>query len=116
MEQRWPFLAGGGEMGARMRAVDWDAHAMGSPDRWPQSLRTMVSNCLRSPLLTTVLWGPDLRMLYNDAYIPSMADRHPMALGTPVAEVWGDAWRCPRRSMRPCGTASASRRTASPSR
>ena len=31
-------------------------------------------------------------MLYNDSYIPSMADRHPAALGRPVAEVWGSAW------------------------
>ncbi|MFC0385998.1 PAS domain-containing protein [Muricoccus vinaceus] len=43
-------------------------------------------------MLGTILWGPDLIMLYNDAYIPSMADRHPHALGRPVADVWGEAW------------------------
>ena len=75
-ERRWSFLGGGGEMAARMRAFDWDRHPLGSPDGWPQSLRSMVSSCLRSPLLATVLWGPELLMLYNDAYIPSMAERH----------------------------------------
>lgn len=39
-----------------------------------------------------MLWGPDLLMLYNDAYIPSLADRHPRALGRPVADVWGEVW------------------------
>ncbi len=52
---RWPFLAGGGEMGTRMRAYDWTAMPFGSPDTWPQSLRSIVSVCLNSPLLGTVL-------------------------------------------------------------
>ncbi len=86
------FLAGGGEMGALMRAHDWAATPFGPLAQWPQSLRSMVAACLNSPLLGTVLWGPELRMLYNDTYIPSMADRHPAALGRPVADVWGEAW------------------------
>ncbi|WP_267427223.1 PAS domain-containing sensor histidine kinase [Methylobacterium sp. GC_Met_2] len=86
------FLAGGSEMGERMRAHDWAATPLGPLETWPQSLRSMLSVCLNSPMLGTILWGPDLRMLYNDAYIPSMADRHPAALGRPVAEVWGSAW------------------------
>ena len=89
---RFPFLAGGGTMGALMRSHDWAATALGTPDTWPPSLRATLSACLNLPILSTILWGPDLRMLYNDAYIPSMADRHPAALGRPVAEVWGAAW------------------------
>ena len=75
-----------------MRAFDWAASPLGDPAAWPQSLRSMISVCLNSPMLGAVLWGPDLRMFYNDAYIDSMADRHPAALGAPVACVWGDAW------------------------
>lgn len=86
------FLAGGGEMGALMRAHDWTATPFGPVEGWPQSLRSMVGACLNSPLLGTLLWGPELRMLYNDQYIPSMADRHPGALARPVADVWGEAW------------------------
>ena len=86
------FLQGGGQVGVLMRAHDWGATPLGSPDTWPQSLRSTLSACLNSPMLGTILWGPDLLMLYNDAYIPSMADRHPAALGRPVAEVWGSAW------------------------
>lgn len=86
------FLRGGGEMGALMRAHDWAATPFGPVDGWSQPLRSMVGACLNSPLLGTVLWGPELRMLYNDAYVPSLADRHPAALGRPVAEVWGEVW------------------------
>ncbi|MFT6431728.1 MAG: PAS domain S-box-containing protein, partial [Halopseudomonas sp.] len=87
------FLNSGGEMGARMRAHDWAATSLGSPDNWPQSLRTAISMCLNSPVLGTILWGPELIMLYNDAYIAAMPDRHPQALGCSVAAVWGDTWK-----------------------
>ncbi|WP_409568342.1 PAS domain S-box protein [Methylobacterium sp. E-041] len=91
-DHRNTFLAGGGEMGERMRAHDWAATPLGPLDTWPLPLLSMVSACLNSPMLSTVLWGPDLIMLYNDAYVPSLADRHPHALGLPVAEVWGETW------------------------
>lgn len=37
------FLAGGGAMGARIRARDWSASSIGPPEAWPQSLRTALS-------------------------------------------------------------------------
>ena len=86
------FLQGGGEMGTLMRSHDWASTALGHPGTWPQSLRSVLSACLNSPMLGAVLWGPDLVFLYNDAYVPSLAERHPHALGCPVAEVWGDTW------------------------
>lgn len=92
MRTEHPFLSGGGQMGARMREHDWASTSLGAAETWPQSLRSAVSICLNSPVLGAVLWGPDLCMLYNDAYIDSMADRHPWALGLPVAQVWSSAW------------------------
>ena len=86
------FLAGGGEMGARMRAHDWAATPLGAPGTWPDALRTMVSTVINSALLGAVLWGPELRLLYNDAYAPALGERHPDALGRPLPEVWADIW------------------------
>lgn len=79
-------------MGALMRAHNWAVTPLGPPQGWPQSLKAMVGAVLNTPQLGTILWGPELRMLYNDGYIPSMADRHPHALGAPVSEVWGEVW------------------------
>ena len=42
------FLKDGGEMGARMRALDWSSTGLGAPDLWPQSLKTIVRVMLDS--------------------------------------------------------------------
>jgi signal transduction histidine kinase len=87
------WLQGGGEMGARMRAKDWSATPLGSPETWPHSVKTAVSICLnsRSPIL---LWlGAELRIVYNDAYIPFLGDtKHPAMLGATGQEAWGEVW------------------------
>jgi hypothetical protein len=35
-------FAGGGDMGARMRAFDWSTTDLGPVEHWPQSLRACV--------------------------------------------------------------------------
>ena len=86
------FLAGGGDMGARIRAYDWSATPLGAPRRWPQPLRTALDICLNSSFPTALYWGPDLRLLYNDAWAPIPAQKHPWALGRPARTVWADIW------------------------
>lgn len=86
------FLQGGGELGHRIRSQDWESTPLGSPDTWPQSLRSALSICLHSTFPTAIYWGPELRLLYNDAWAPVPAERHPWALGRPAAEVWSDIW------------------------
>jgi signal transduction histidine kinase len=86
------FLNGGGDMGARMRAYDWASSSFGPPERWPASLRAALGICLGSSLPTAIYWGPELRLLYNDAWAPVPADKHPWALGRPAREVWTDIW------------------------
>ncbi|WP_203234453.1 hybrid sensor histidine kinase/response regulator [Sphingomonas solaris] len=86
------FLAGGGEMAALSREHDWRKTPLGAPDSWEQSLRTAVSICLTTPFVSAVHWGPDLRIIYNDAYAPALAERHPRALGQPFRDVWPEIW------------------------
>ena len=64
------FLAGGGEMGARIRGFDWARTSLGSPDGWPQSLKTSVRLLLSSGHPMFIWWGPELLQFYNDAYAP----------------------------------------------
>ncbi len=42
------FLVSGGEMGARIRALDWSITPLGAPADWPQSLKTAVGLLLNS--------------------------------------------------------------------
>ena len=86
------FLAGGGEMAALIRAADWAATALGPIHSWPQSLRSALSICLRSPSASAMFWGPDHLFLYNDGWSAYLGDRHPWALGRPTADVMADIW------------------------
>src|SRR3569623_282900 len=82
------FLNGGGEMGARMRAHHWENTPFGPPEGWPQSLRSALSICLGSSFQIAIYWGPELALLYNDAWSPILGRKHPQALGRPGREVW----------------------------
>lgn len=86
------FLAGNGEMATSIRKYDWSGHPFGRPETWPQSLRSALGICLNSSFPTAIYWGPELRLLYNDAWAPIPGPRHPDALGSPAAEVWSDIW------------------------
>ena len=86
------FLQGGGEMGTRMRAMDWASTALGPVDQWPQSLRSTVSLLLPSKAQIVLFWGPEFVSLYNDAYRPVFGAKHPRALGRPGREVWSEIW------------------------
>ncbi|KDN24232.1 SpoIIE family protein phosphatase [Amycolatopsis rifamycinica] len=82
---------GTSRMAARMRDFDWASSPLGPPRDWPASLTTAVRICLASRFPMIVWWGPELRFLYNDAYLPLLGTKHP-ALGKPGAEVWGEIW------------------------
>lgn len=87
------FLAGGGEMGERIRNFDWHHNPLGSPEYWPQSLKTCVRIMLSSKQPIWIGWGEQLIKLYNDAYIDIVRGKHPVALGQPASVVWKDIWK-----------------------
>lgn len=82
------ILAGGGGMGAAMRAHDWANSPLGVPDSWPQPLKTLVGLILAANQPMFIGWGDDHILLYNDGYAPMLANRHPDALGRPFFDVW----------------------------
>ena len=86
------FLAGGGEMGERMRAHDWSGSPLGSPTDWPQSLRSVVGLLLGSKFPMFVAWGPELGFLYNDSYAEILGAKHPDALGRRFYDIWSEIW------------------------
>ena len=84
------FLAGGGEMGALIRAHDWSRTPLGAPERWSPALRMMVSFLLANRFPLLLWWGPDYIQVYNDAYRPVLGSKHPQFLGRPVRECWSE--------------------------
>jgi PAS domain S-box-containing protein len=86
------FLAGGGEMGARMRALDWSRTPLGSVVGWPQSLKTVVRVMLDSRYAMWMLWGPELTFFCNDAYLPTVGMKRDWVLGARSDKVWEEIW------------------------
>jgi signal transduction histidine kinase/CheY-like chemotaxis protein len=86
------FLAGDSEMAGLTRAFDWSSTSLGPMSGWPRSLRTLLHMLVASPHPMFLWWGPDLIQFYNDGYRPSLADRHPRALGARGPEFWDDIW------------------------
>ena len=86
------FLNGHGCMGVQMRAHDWSASPLGSPETWPQSLRSLVGLLLNSRFPMFVAWGPELGLLYNDAYAEILGAKHPAALGACFHNIWSEIW------------------------
>nr|WP_277967741.1 PAS domain-containing protein [Sphingomonas echinoides] len=86
----WPHE--GGDCGSILRARDWSKTVLGPIADWPAELRTTVTNILHSPIAKVLMWGPEHIMLYNDPYLAIAGDRHPMALGMPVATAFPDVW------------------------
>lgn len=82
----------GGDMGALMSAIDWSQTSLGPVEQWPASLRTTIRLVLGSGVPMMLWWGSRLVQLYNDAFRPMLADRHPWALGQPGEPVWSELW------------------------
>ena len=86
------FLPSGGEMGALMGAHDWSTSPLGPPETWPQSLHSVVGLLLGSKFPMFVAWGPELGLLYNDAYAEILGAKHPHALGRRFQDIWAEIW------------------------
>jgi signal transduction histidine kinase/DNA-binding response OmpR family regulator len=86
-------LAGGGEMGALMRAIDWSTTPVGPVDAWPQSLRTALSILLETGFPMYIAWGPEFTQFYNDGYRPILGStKHPAAMGRSTRETFAEIW------------------------
>ena len=65
---------------------------LGAANRWPLALRNIVTTILPARVQIVLFWGPDFVALYNDAYAPTIGDKHPRAFGRPAIENWGELW------------------------
>ena len=88
----WSFLTSGGRTAEMIAELDWSATSLGPITSWPQSLRTAVSICLASRHPMVIWWGPELVLIYNDAWVPILGPAKHPALGKPGELVWPEMW------------------------
>ena len=87
------FLAGSGEVGRDLLAVDWERTAVGPPESWPPALRQVVRTMLSSRFAMWLGWGEELTFFCNAAYRrDTLGSKYPWALGRPAREVWPEVW------------------------
>ncbi|NNM72827.1 hybrid sensor histidine kinase/response regulator [Enterovirga aerilata] len=87
-----PAFMGGGRLGELMAVLDWSTSPLGPPEAWPAALRSAVGLVLPAQAQIVLFWGPDYVALYNDAYAPTIGEKHPRALGRPARENWSELW------------------------
>lgn len=80
-------------MGRRFAEFDWAAHPLGQPQGWAPEIVAALAVTLTSRFPMAMFLGAhELFQVYNDAFIPILADKHPAALGGAGRDVWWDAW------------------------
>lgn len=86
------LFSGPGDTLSHLRSRDWSSTSLGPVSGWPTELLSAVRTVLSSRLPMLIWWGPDLIQLYNDAMIPLLGDKHPVALGQRAVHCWPEAW------------------------
>lgn len=87
------ILHGSGEMKRLFREKDWAPTPLGPLEAWPAPLQTALGIALSSRFPMVLWWGPEFRMLYNDAWRPVLGtSKHPQFLGEPGRNAWPEIW------------------------
>ena len=86
------FASAGGELGALFDRLDWTETPLGPVPQWRPCLNYAVRMMLPARAQIVMFWGADYVALYNDAYAPTIGDKHPRALGRPARENWAELW------------------------
>ncbi len=80
-------------MSELISSYDWSTTPLGHVAGWPDSLRAAVRIVVTSRFPMWMAWGPELTILYNDAYARvTLGTKHPWALGKPAPKVWPEIW------------------------
>jgi PAS domain S-box-containing protein len=87
------LIHGESRMADLIRTFDWSSTPLGRIEDWSESLLCSVNLMLACAFPSLVFWGNELTQLYNDAFTPLLAERHPSGLGQTAAECWSDAWQ-----------------------
>lgn len=86
------LFQGEGKMRELLREIDWSETPLGPVSTWPRSLRLPVEICLNNRFPMCIWWGPELTMIYNDAFMFLCGKSHRTAAGKSARVFWASAW------------------------
>ncbi|MBK5007140.1 response regulator [Pseudomonas sp. S32] len=86
------FLLNGGTIGGLMQSMQWGDSPLGPPHGWSPHLQAVMATLLPAQAQVVLFWGESYVALYNDAYAPTIGNKHPHALGRPAQENWSELW------------------------
>jgi CheY-like chemotaxis protein len=69
-------------------SYDWSASGLGSPSAWPHALRLGADVLFNAPVPGLLVWGPESRVFYNEAYALLAGDGPSRAPGGKVPPLW----------------------------
>lgn len=79
-------------MGEEVRAFDWSTTSLGPQELWPRSLKTVVGLVLHATSPMVLAFGPELRLIHNDAYLPFIRPASGSGIGRSLPEFRPDIW------------------------
>ena len=83
------------KLSSHSRAVldtDWQSSSLGVPSTWPSQLHRILSFVMKDPNPTAVLWGDDLIMIYNEAFVDFAGAKHPKLMGASAKIEYSEVW------------------------
>lgn len=85
-------IVASGEMAGLVGSHNWSKTALGPIHSWSETLVVSTNLMLSCQFPSVIVWGPEMLQTYNDAYLPLMGGKHPLALGQRAQECWAEAW------------------------
>ncbi len=74
-------------MAALIEGRDWSRSPLGPLEDWSPTLKAATAMILPADSQIVMFWGPDFAAIYNDAYAPTIGDKHPDALAVLRANI-----------------------------
>ncbi|RDW82736.1 hypothetical protein BP6252_03848 [Coleophoma cylindrospora] len=88
----WTFMQNPSSHVRFIRDFDWPSTPIGPLETWPVQLCQMLNIVIADPEPAVIFWGPELVMVYNEAYIPLIGHKHPLTMGNRFADCFPDVW------------------------
>ncbi|KAH8649046.1 hypothetical protein BX600DRAFT_388716 [Xylariales sp. PMI_506] len=75
-----------------VKGLDWQNTKLGPMSTWPRELKQMVRLIMADSNPSILYWGDSFTLIYNEAYIPMIGEKHPDIQGKDAPDAFPDFW------------------------